>query len=652
MSLKYILNIHPFHLNKGIKLIKKFDNTIVFEDMLSKLVLVKKDNYYTGFKLDNLLEIDKDFSEEIAVIKVNKNKYSYIDIRGIILGNRIYDECLSFKNGYAVYRYDNKYGYIDKYGIELTEPIYDECSSFYNNKAVVKKGDKYFFLNTDLKEEELNYFKIFKSETGIYRYKTKDNNIGYFDSNGNTIIEEKMTDKTFTDISNSMGVINNKLIILSNNKIINTIELGKKSNIEVIDNYILIKFKSKYEINDLKGNIIYTSNNKYINIKDNILKEQNKNKYYFINLTNKEQINKEGFTKVDDFYNKKCFVKDNDKVYLLHVNKKLELTEYDSFERINNVLTLIKDNEYLLISDDRNIEGFRLKRDIVDKATQIDLFGKERIQIDSKVKEFNISRINDLDKKALEKELKKISKKYNIKNLNKIKGTVSKDVPEELAGTVNILTGEYTELKIENVLNSNNYLFDIYDSIDRIIKVIKNKESYYLTLNKDLKELYKKDNLIEIIIKELEYDKRNLNDLFNEMVETEEKIDYEYEDETDYELHVKQLIRETLLMDEYEYDIKTDKNRKVFYLGYKNYLKEYTKELQKRVDKLPPISLETEKLIKDLINADDIDLDDDQEEVYESLQDTLMDLYKLDESINALVVGSYMNLDLDYGDKY
>lgn len=80
-------------------------------------------------KLDLEVEAISDFSEELAKIKKN-GKWGYIDKKGNIVIDCIYDDAKDFSEGLAVVKKDGKCGYINNKGEVVIDFKYDLADSF------------------------------------------------------------------------------------------------------------------------------------------------------------------------------------------------------------------------------------------------------------------------------------------------------------------------------------------------------------------------------------------------------------------------------------------------------------------------------------------------------------------------------------------
>ena len=101
------------------------------------------------------------------------DKCGYIDKRGKMVIEPIFDEAYHFNEGMAVICKDGKYGYIDGRGKVIVSPQYDGAKRFSEGLGGVKVGDKWGFID---------YYTN-------YIIEPKFSNVGYF-SEGLVVVSE------------------------------------------------------------------------------------------------------------------------------------------------------------------------------------------------------------------------------------------------------------------------------------------------------------------------------------------------------------------------------------------------------------------------------------------------------------------------------
>ena len=80
--------------------------------------------------------------------KVKKDgKVGYVTKEGVEVIKLIYNDGLTFKEGYAAVQKGAKWMYFDSTGKEITAAIFDDALSFSNGFAAVSKGSQYGYIN-------------------------------------------------------------------------------------------------------------------------------------------------------------------------------------------------------------------------------------------------------------------------------------------------------------------------------------------------------------------------------------------------------------------------------------------------------------------------------------------------------------------------
>ena len=131
--------------------------------------------------IDAIFDDANSFSEGLAVVKIG-DKYGFINDKGVLIIDAIFDDANSFSEGLAVVKIGDKYGYIDKSGEVIIEPYYDYASSFYNGLAEVTKDFRTGWINKlgaqvippiymstgEFNDNELVYVSLPGSKSGGY----------------------------------------------------------------------------------------------------------------------------------------------------------------------------------------------------------------------------------------------------------------------------------------------------------------------------------------------------------------------------------------------------------------------------------------------------------------------------------------------------
>lgn len=89
-----------------------------------------------------------------GLAKVQKNgKIGYVTKEGVEVIKPIFDEGLTFKEGYTAVRQGAKWQFLDSTGKAITGAVYDDAIGFNNGLAAVSKDNLYGFIN--IKGEEV-----------------------------------------------------------------------------------------------------------------------------------------------------------------------------------------------------------------------------------------------------------------------------------------------------------------------------------------------------------------------------------------------------------------------------------------------------------------------------------------------------------------
>ena len=121
-------------------------------------------------------------------------KWGYINKRGILTIEAVFDECKNFNNGLAVARKKDKWGYIDKSGRMAIPLQFQEAYDFSDSMAVVKNyGKKYEIINHKGEKVLNKTFDEIKNFTEGFAAAKDNNNWTYIDHNGKELIAPMFT---------------------------------------------------------------------------------------------------------------------------------------------------------------------------------------------------------------------------------------------------------------------------------------------------------------------------------------------------------------------------------------------------------------------------------------------------------------------------
>ena len=442
-------NKHNFIDKMGNLLLKEWPNYQIAADFHEGYALVENDNKYNFIdKTGNLLfekwlnyQLVESFHEGYALVK-NNNKYNFIDKTGNLLFIEWpnYQFVDSFHEGYAVVIENSKYNFIDKTGNLLLKDWYDYASDFENyasdfekKRAIVKKNDnKYNFIdktgNLLLKEwyDDINYlYEGYARVKGNYKY-------NYIDKTGSLLSKDWYEDK-----KNSKKNCENYILSKMNNYNVKKKLFGGYKCFNSYD-----KFSIKYKpIKDY--GIIYV-----LCI--------NENNFYLYNRKTKEYKN----IGTNIVYND-LFIYNNDKVYFIYNDKKIDITDYYT----NNLIEHLMNNNTLNITPNIEILS-KVDFDYLNSEEKNKFLIEEK-EKNKKIKEEQEKLKQDQDIENAEKEKKEQQEKLNLElvdTLITLKDSINK---------LNELKKRLGNIKIQKII-VDNILVDI-DDHKEIMNELKDK---------------------------------------------------------------------------------------------------------------------------------------------------------------------------------
>lgn len=140
------------------------------------------------------------FSEGYMPVRLNDNKYAYVDVEGRTAINGPFDEASGFSDGLARVAVNGKSGYIDTEGNFVVEPQYNEGRDFSEGRALVREGNSLYYIDkTGSRSIRISGVNIFNGYVNKYLYADsgfheglvaieKDNKVGYMDNTGKVVI--------------------------------------------------------------------------------------------------------------------------------------------------------------------------------------------------------------------------------------------------------------------------------------------------------------------------------------------------------------------------------------------------------------------------------------------------------------------------------
>lgn len=125
-----------------------------------------------------------------GLAKVNKDgKFGYVDLKGNLVIPLIYQDAMTFNEGYAAVKLDNKWGFVDSTGKVIIGPEYEEAGSFFQNLSSVRKNGKFGFIDTGNKIMVPFVYNLASGfSEGLAAVQNEKDLWGYINLNGKTVI--------------------------------------------------------------------------------------------------------------------------------------------------------------------------------------------------------------------------------------------------------------------------------------------------------------------------------------------------------------------------------------------------------------------------------------------------------------------------------
>ncbi|MDZ4758074.1 MAG: WG repeat-containing protein [Bacteroidota bacterium] len=227
--------------------------------------------------------------ENLAAVK--KEKYGYVNKKGVTILPFIFDYAGDFNYKAAVVKKDGMYGYVDA-SLNLFIPfMFDNAKPFIVSAAAVQKGFWYGLINKQrmtivpFDYSDLNCI----DQNGLLYSAKKNSTFGIIDSNNHTVIP--------FDYEADFGMINSNCFVAKRDGYFGLINIVQRK---------LVPFNYKeYDLSLKSKNLIVFK-----------VKEDTKNPYQIFN-TFGDKRNDEGYQTVYYFYGDRCQVKRNEKYGLI-----------------------------------------------------------------------------------------------------------------------------------------------------------------------------------------------------------------------------------------------------------------------------------------------------------------------------------------------
>lgn len=129
------------------------------------------------------------------------NKIGYVDINGNIIVPIIYDEGLSFNEGYTAVRKGTSWLFLDSTGKQIFNVEYEDAQNFHNGVAAVMKNDRYGYIDfTGKVVIDFQFSNARGFSEGLAPVSNNRNQWGFIDDKGKMIINPQYD---FADCFNS-----------------------------------------------------------------------------------------------------------------------------------------------------------------------------------------------------------------------------------------------------------------------------------------------------------------------------------------------------------------------------------------------------------------------------------------------------------------
>ncbi|HEY9162860.1 MAG TPA: WG repeat-containing protein [Desulfomonilia bacterium] len=130
------------------------------------------------------------FDTDLAPARVDKEKWGYINKKGLYVINPKYDGARPFRGGYAPVKKGNAWGMIDKKGRLVIDYSYQDLKGFNSGLAPAKRVGKWGFINKKNKFVlERLWLDAGEFQEGLAPVKNLENQWGFIDTNGELYIE-------------------------------------------------------------------------------------------------------------------------------------------------------------------------------------------------------------------------------------------------------------------------------------------------------------------------------------------------------------------------------------------------------------------------------------------------------------------------------
>jgi hypothetical protein len=129
------------------------------------------------------------YEKNISHEETKPLSYGYINHKGDMIIEAIYEDASHFSDGFAAVKKNGKWGFINITGKEVLPCIYEETGSFSGGLAPVKRGDQWSYIDKEGKTAFDKSYEIARSFSEELAAVSVHEKWGYINRDGNFVIE-------------------------------------------------------------------------------------------------------------------------------------------------------------------------------------------------------------------------------------------------------------------------------------------------------------------------------------------------------------------------------------------------------------------------------------------------------------------------------
>lgn len=285
----------------------------------------------------------------------NNSKIGFLNTKGKVKINPIYDMASDFYDGYANIIKDSTYGYIDTKGTEILFKQFQETYFYYGNTGIAKKNGKYGLIDRTGNElSDFTYKMIFSFGFNHFKGILSKDSSQILDNRGKIIFNVQNEFNIKSDYFETDSLLVYEKIV-DKKKLQGLVRLDGKIIIEPIyeniyfiedKDFFVVKKNNKYGFINKAGQEVIPSiyDEVAFNITEDLIPVKQKNKWGFINRKNEVKIPFE-YNEAKPFFDELAFVKKEQIYGFIDKKNKLKFSsEISEFPFFSNNLAIIKKN--------------------------------------------------------------------------------------------------------------------------------------------------------------------------------------------------------------------------------------------------------------------------------------------------------------------